>query len=286
MAEVGRPDWFDARVCERRSAKGDHHRYDGRYRRRNDYRPPNKARGNAAGRTGRSENARQVAPSGCGRGRLCRCRRYSSQVAEISLIGCEASAADSTSLIRDSIRSSLTRDARSAYSSTDAPPILIPGALSHCSESHFLKARNRVRQAALLGLAFDAEDGQKRLTRGENFVLFGGSQETHGANARNGRQNQQAPRPRWPPVGRRFHARDRRDLPRNLAARLSKGRGTEGRSPCATGKRSLPVLRRKGRFHTGRLRLPVAHIRFSASPSGGKRNHQNPLSPPRERGQG
>lgn len=44
-----------------------------------------------------------------------------------------------------------------------------------------MKANNRVRQAALLGLAFDAEDGQKRLTRGENFVLFGGSQETHGA---------------------------------------------------------------------------------------------------------
>ena len=34
-------------------------------------------------------------------------------------------------------------------------------------------------QAALLGLAFDAEDGHKRLTRGDNFVLFGGSQETH-----------------------------------------------------------------------------------------------------------
>lgn len=43
----------------------------------------------------------------------------------------------------------------------------------------FLKANNRVRKAALLGLAFDAEDGQKRLTRGENFVLFGGSAESH-----------------------------------------------------------------------------------------------------------
>ena len=31
----------------------------------------------------------------------------------------------------------------------------------------------------MLGLAFDADDGHKRLTRGENFVLFGGSQETH-----------------------------------------------------------------------------------------------------------
>lgn len=35
-------------------------------------------------------------------------------------------------------------------------------------------------QAGLLGLALDAEDGQKRITRGKNFVLAGGSQETHG----------------------------------------------------------------------------------------------------------
>lgn len=33
--------------------------------------------------------------------------------------------------------------------------------------------------AALLGLAFDHQDGQKRLTRGKNFLLCGGSQETH-----------------------------------------------------------------------------------------------------------
>jgi len=35
-------------------------------------------------------------------------------------------------------------------------------------------------QAGLLGVAFDAEDGQKRITRGPNFVLAGGSSETHG----------------------------------------------------------------------------------------------------------
>lgn len=35
------------------------------------------------------------------------------------------------------------------------------------------------KQAALLGLGLDCEDGQKRLTRGRDFVLFGGSQETH-----------------------------------------------------------------------------------------------------------
>jgi hypothetical protein len=35
------------------------------------------------------------------------------------------------------------------------------------------------RQAAILGLGLDAADGHKRLTRGSNFVLFGGSEETH-----------------------------------------------------------------------------------------------------------
>jgi hypothetical protein len=35
------------------------------------------------------------------------------------------------------------------------------------------------RKAALLGLGLDAEDGQTRITRGKNFVLYGGSQETH-----------------------------------------------------------------------------------------------------------
>lgn len=35
------------------------------------------------------------------------------------------------------------------------------------------------RSAALLGLAFDAKDGQTRITRGKNFFLLGGSRETH-----------------------------------------------------------------------------------------------------------
>ena len=39
--------------------------------------------------------------------------------------------------------------------------------------------QNNRPQAGLLGLAFDAEDGQKRITRGPNFVLAGGSQDTH-----------------------------------------------------------------------------------------------------------
>jgi hypothetical protein len=40
--------------------------------------------------------------------------------------------------------------------------------------------RPKKSQAALLGLAFDADDGHKRITRGPNFLLAGGSQETHG----------------------------------------------------------------------------------------------------------
>jgi hypothetical protein len=35
------------------------------------------------------------------------------------------------------------------------------------------------KQAALLGLGLDATDGHKRLTRGTNFLLYGGSPETH-----------------------------------------------------------------------------------------------------------
>ncbi len=35
------------------------------------------------------------------------------------------------------------------------------------------------KSAALLGLAFDNDDGHTRLTRGKNFVLLGGSQDTH-----------------------------------------------------------------------------------------------------------
>lgn len=35
------------------------------------------------------------------------------------------------------------------------------------------------RIAGLLGLAFDAKDGHKRITRGKNFLLAGGSDETH-----------------------------------------------------------------------------------------------------------
>jgi hypothetical protein len=35
------------------------------------------------------------------------------------------------------------------------------------------------KKAALLGFAFDADDGHKRITKGDNFLLCGGSEETH-----------------------------------------------------------------------------------------------------------
>jgi hypothetical protein len=44
-------------------------------------------------------------------------------------------------------------------------------------------SNNRIserRVAGLLGLAFDADDGHKRITRGNNFLLAGGSEQTHG----------------------------------------------------------------------------------------------------------
>ena len=34
-------------------------------------------------------------------------------------------------------------------------------------------------KAWLLGLATDSKDGHRRLTKGENFILAGGSEETH-----------------------------------------------------------------------------------------------------------
>lgn len=35
------------------------------------------------------------------------------------------------------------------------------------------------RRSFLLGLGFDAQDEHKRITRGKNFYIFGGSKQTH-----------------------------------------------------------------------------------------------------------
>lgn len=43
-----------------------------------------------------------------------------------------------------------------------------------------MRAANKVpRSAALLGVGTDNDDGHTRLTRGKNFVLVGGSEQTH-----------------------------------------------------------------------------------------------------------
>jgi hypothetical protein len=39
--------------------------------------------------------------------------------------------------------------------------------------------KRRRKHAALLGLGLDNEDGHKRITSGEQFLIVGGSQETH-----------------------------------------------------------------------------------------------------------
>ena len=41
------------------------------------------------------------------------------------------------------------------------------------------RPRRRRLRAALLGLGLDNQDGHKRVTRGERFVIAGGSAETH-----------------------------------------------------------------------------------------------------------
>ena len=43
-----------------------------------------------------------------------------------------------------------------------------------------MKPAEEPNKAFLLGLGLDAKDGHLRLTRGENFHLVGGSEETHG----------------------------------------------------------------------------------------------------------
>ncbi len=37
----------------------------------------------------------------------------------------------------------------------------------------------RTRRGGLLGLGLDGEDGHRRITKGDGFMLFGGSEETH-----------------------------------------------------------------------------------------------------------
>jgi len=40
--------------------------------------------------------------------------------------------------------------------------------------------KKRIYKKMLLGLGLDCEDGHLRMTKGENFRLYGGSDQTHG----------------------------------------------------------------------------------------------------------
>ena len=42
-----------------------------------------------------------------------------------------------------------------------------------------MKSNMRNDRGMLVGVGLDATDGEKRITKGENFVLAGGSEETH-----------------------------------------------------------------------------------------------------------
>ncbi len=50
---------------------------------------------------------------------------------------------------------------------------------SRSVEATVRPADRKSKSAALLGLGLDNEDGHTRITRGKNFLLLGGSQETH-----------------------------------------------------------------------------------------------------------
>lgn len=41
------------------------------------------------------------------------------------------------------------------------------------------KRRKKSKLAALIGIGLDHADGHKRITTGEKFAIFGGSEETH-----------------------------------------------------------------------------------------------------------
>ena len=41
------------------------------------------------------------------------------------------------------------------------------------------RTNRKPRMSGLLGLGLDAQDGHKRVTKGDDFLLLGGSEETH-----------------------------------------------------------------------------------------------------------
>lgn len=60
--------------------------------------------------------------------------------------------------------------ARNRLNSSETPP---------AAKSNLAKPSKAKPRAGMLGIGLDNEDGHKRLTRGDNFLLVGGSAETH-----------------------------------------------------------------------------------------------------------
>jgi len=54
-----------------------------------------------------------------------------------------------------------------------------PSPLRKDNRNPVRNADNDRKEAALLGLAFDNQDGQVRISRGKNFLLLGGNRESH-----------------------------------------------------------------------------------------------------------
>jgi hypothetical protein len=54
-----------------------------------------------------------------------------------------------------------------------------PCGIRRIGEATVKSAKPTPKSSAMLGVAFDNDDDQTRLTRGSNFLLVGGSQETH-----------------------------------------------------------------------------------------------------------
>lgn len=61
---------------------------------------------------------------------------------------------------------------------TDCPPQLDPLARQPYAELMSNAPHNKKRKAQIFGFGLDA-DGHKRITKGDNFTLVGGTQETH-----------------------------------------------------------------------------------------------------------
>ena len=123
---------------------------------------------------------------------------------------------------------------------------------SNSSSNANRESRQKIKteSAALLGVAFDAEDGQTRLTRGKLLAVRRqpGNARRH---ARNRREDQRGTRPSRQTTGRRSRRRPSRDMPRRAALDwrfVSESLKKEGREPIAPLPRVREVSHDRGRY--------------------------------------